>query len=117
MFICVRISRNFDIMVLLKIVMYIGVDNLKFWVVMLKNVVGFYYIYFMIEKLLVNIDNFFVFVLRGKYDIYFLDGFCCYCLYDMLFLFLYKLFLRIYWIVLKIEKKDVIDIFSIFLFE
>lgn len=83
MFICVRISRNFDIMVLLKIVMYIGVDNLKFWVVMLKNVVGFYYIYFMIEKLLVNIDNFFVFVLRGKYDIYFLDGFCCYYLYDM----------------------------------
>lgn len=112
-----RLSRNPDIMVLPKTAMHTGADNPKLRAVMLKNVAGLHYIYLTTEKPPANTDNLSALALKGKYDIYFPDGFCCYCSHDMLFSFSHKLSLRIYWIVLKTEKKDVIDTSSISLSE
>lgn len=91
-----RISRNPDIMVLPKTAMHTGVDNPKLRAVMLKNVAGLHYIYLTTEKPPANTDNLSAPALRGKYDIYFPDGFCCYYSHDMLFSFPHKLSLRIY---------------------
>ena len=59
--------------------MHTGTDNPKLRAVMLKNVAGLHYIYLTAEKPPANTDNLSdVPAVRGKYDIYFPDGYSCY---------------------------------------